>query len=343
MELDCIVCKVDGTGEESIGCDHCDGWVHFSCAKVDKSTAERILNFFCNDCTSPDRITVWRRVERNPEQLAEKPFYYDVNRIRGHRTVDSAREFLVSWKPTGRGSIRKTHLPSWEPEHHLDGAIDLLQQYCRDNSLPYSEIEGLMGANKDNEEARIQNWVTMPMILTTLGKLLLWEKVETTLDPVQWTGTFGNKDQLFFLKHGPHCFVLLYISSKELAYIADGSNVFRKDSNTAKEIQDLLDIRLVSLPFEQQLKIDYCGSSAVLIAFELVKLYSDRVTYRKLTTAKSRRAQVAKLLHKSESKSAVGRLAVTEQRVKCEVCGKTFRQKQRANLKRHMFNSHKIN
>lgn len=339
MDTDCKVCMRNGTGEDIVCCDHCHEWTHFGCANLNKVLVDRIRNFFCNDCTSPERITSWYRQERNEQQLAEKPLYFDVSSIMGHKLSDSGREFLVSWKPTGRGSTKTTHRPSWEPEKNLDGAIDILQQYCRENSLAYSEIEGLMGADETEEDARVKNWVSMEKVLSTLEKYRISFRVRSTIKAEEWT-EFGQEDKLFYLKYGPHCFVLLYIASKETAYIADGGNVFRRNFTISQEIKELLDIRLISLPFRQQVKADYCGSSAILIGIELLRLYDQGMSYTEVFCSKSMRRMLTTLLHKAESKSTVAPLGIVEQRLYCETCGKSYRQTQRKALKLHIRRAH---
>lgn len=333
----CMICKKDLIDSNLIQCDQCDKWTHYECAGLTSNLVDKIVNYFCNKCTTPNRITVWHRAQRNAQQRTEKQFYYDVRNIIGHKDGEDGREFLVSWDKVGRS---KTYpRPSWEPERNLDSAIDILQHYCRTNNLPLSEIEGLVGANRDAVDTRVQNWITMPVVLERFRKLKASLKVKTTLKAVEWAG-FGNTDGLYFLKHGPHCFVLLYIAARNLAFIADGTNSYRDDMQVAKEIKARLGVRLIWLPFSQQRKADQCGSSAVLIAIEMLKLHNRKATYEPLVCIKAVRDRLAKGVHKHESKPIIGRLELTQQWISCNFCGKKFQQKNRRALNMHIRNNH---
>lgn len=332
-----MICKID-KGEESrfIQCDHCDLWTHYECAKLTQSQVDRIVNYFCDKCTTPKRMNVWHRDERTAEQKREKAFYYDVRDIIGHREDDDGgRRFLVAWDKVGKSKTFPR--PSWEPECNLDSAIDILQHYCRTNSLPLSEIQGLVGANRDTEDPRVQNWVTMATILSRFRKLQVSSKLET-LEATEWTG-FEGVDKIYFLKHGPHCFVLLFIASRNLAFIADGTNSYRDNSQMAKEIKARLGVRLIFLPFNQQRKADHCGSSAVVIAIEMLRLHKNGPTYKQLVCTKTARDRQARV-HKHKSKSIVNRLELTQQWLECDFCGKKFQQKNRRALNMHIRNNH---
>lgn len=57
--------------------------------------------------------------------------------------------FLIEWKdvPKDDGDFR-----SLEPEIHLDGAIDILQRYCRPLNLDLSNIKRLLGGKREDDE-----------------------------------------------------------------------------------------------------------------------------------------------------------------------------------------------
>ena len=336
---DCTICKTE-TGGVSVQCDRCDFWVHVSCANLTERQVERIVNYFCDECSDEQHLTTWRRVRASERQKRIKErFYYEVREIRGFREGSTGREFLVGWQAVSRRGSSTGASCSWEPEHHLDGAIDLLQQYCRSNSLPLSEIEGLMGADENDEDTRIANWVSMSTILTTFTKYRALKLVRSNLGASEWTG-FGEDDHLYFLKHGPHCFVVLYVASKQLAYIADGGNVYRKNQEVAVEIKTKLGVRLISLPFDQQKMIDHCGSSAVQIGLEMLRLYERGVKYEELICAKGFRNKLAKIMHKSESKPEAKRLERRLKWIKCQFCDKKFMENQKRALRFHVTNRH---
>ena len=337
----CKVCTNFRPDVSVVQCDSCDDWIHCDCIGITKQQAEhKILNFYCgfNECKS---LTIWRREKATPDQKRIKlKHYFEVERIKDHRGSREKREFLVEWKncPVGRGRSGNVH--TWEPEGHLDGAIDFLQQYCRDKGLPASVVEGLMGASS-HQDHDTTNWLPMSILLDTFARMRTWLKLTSFhIVVTEWTG-FGNHDGLFFLKHDHHCFVLLYIHNRKSAYIADGSNEFRTNEELAQAIRAKLGIRLISLEFNQQRGVDHCVSSAILIGLELLRAYSLGTKPHELKVSKYWRNRLVKELHPHESApttSGAHRLNKS-QRHACSKCSKTFITKQGMNM--HFNRAHK--
>lgn len=71
---------------------------------------------------------------------------------------------------------------------------------------------------------------------------------------------FSEEDSIYFVSRRLHCHVLLYLSEYNMAYIADGGNVFRSHLDIAVEPRATLNTRLVSLEYNHQLKKDHCSS-----------------------------------------------------------------------------------
>lgn len=253
------------------------------------------------------------------------------------------REFLVDWEDTIDEETKQTVSwdPSWEPEIHCNGCLDLLQDYCRVKGIPFSENEALIGADPADEGHNMYNWITMNTVLEEFAKQRSRLKIKSPLTAAEWT-KFGKEDQLYFLRHEQHCYVLLHVNSRNLAFIADGGNKFRRDRQVANELKQRLNIRLVSLEFSQQLKIDHCGSSAILIGIELLRLHNRGFKFQRLSTSKSLRYDLTKYLHTQQSKP-VEQVPLREKRkaLACEICGKTFKSTQGRSLTMHLFNNHR--
>lgn len=337
---ECAQCRKE-TGEDIVGCDKCDKWLHYTCAGLTAEQVSRVINFFCKTCTNRQCFTTWRRVAATSAQKTMKRrLYHEVEAIHNHRTRGSQREFLIEWKgclaPRARVNVR-----TWEPEEYLDGAIDLLQLYCMEKEIPLSEIEGLQGAGPSSEQQSVQNWTTMSTLLAKFEQVRRQTKNSSTLLASEWF-QFGDQDQLYFLHHQQHCFVLLHIVSRRLAYIADGANIFRTDQQVAGEIKALLNIRLVPLEYTQQLGNDHCASSAILIGLELLKMHSRGIRFQKLITSKCLRAQVVKYLHRYES-STVAQTPLRQRRetLTCSFCDKTYKSTQASALRMHITRAHR--
>jgi hypothetical protein len=269
--------------------------------------------------------------------------YYIVKKILDHRTKTvnnvTTRHFKLEWNARDKSDKTK-YQTTWEPESHLDGCINLLQDYCKENKLEYSTVKGLLGADKGETGHNIKNWTTMDAILDKLAKLRSWKKQPATIKASEWT-SFGCENELFFLPHEQHCYVLLYIHHRRLAYVADGANLFRKSRTVADELKELLKIRLISLPYDSQLKVDHCGSSAILIAFELLKMYQSNMQFKRLVATKDMRAALIKSLHVHESKPmALPPLTERHKSLSCQFCNKRFKSTDGRALSMHIGRSH---
>lgn len=339
---DCIKCKTEDAGLMVIACDKCNSWTHFKCANLTESQAERIINYFCDTCRDAHHPISWRKaIPTKAQRLMKAKLYWEVQAILNHKVIDSERHFEVEWKdcPVKQGS--PVNVTSFEPESNLDGCLDLLQNYCLDNSLPLSEIRGLLGADPTQNGHDTRNWTSMSTILSTLSKWRSWRKVQSTLEASEWT-QFGNKDQLFYLRHEAHCYVLLYISDRKIAYIADGGNLFRTHQQIAQEIKQTLKVRLISLEFDHQLGIDHCASSAVLIGLAFLKMHTQQSSFRRLSVSKRWRKRLINSLHKMKSEPV--KLPPLRQRRKilsCDFCDKTYKSTEGKKLNMHIARAHK--
>lgn len=289
-DKDCKVCS-KATGERSIGCDKCDRWVHYSCADLTEEYVSMIINYFCLECEDEKHLTSWRKSRGTVAQrIRKEQDYYEVSNIIDHRECADHREFLIEWKATVQRTGRHEH--SWEPEKHFDGAIDILQKYCRDKTIALSKIKGLLGASLEQDNLNRENWTTLDNVLRTFEELRVHNKISQDIVTKEWGQFETGKDVLYYLKHDFHCYAILYVHKLEAAYIADGGNIFRTDQNIANEIRQIVKIRLISVTYDQQLKIDHCASSAVLIGVEMIRMHEKGLRLYKLTTCKFYRTEV---------------------------------------------------
>lgn len=342
MDSDCVRCNRQNTGEDSIQCDLCDCWTHFGCAKLDAQQVERIINYFCESCRDDEHLITWRRVLATEEQRVMKSkHYYEVASIKGHRNSGAKREFLVEWQDCPVKEGAEDNVCTWEPEKNLDGAIDFLQRYCQEKSIKLSEITGLLGADRDQDDHNVDNWVTLDTILEKLTKVRAWTKLASTLEASKWAG-FEDTDHLYFLEHDKHCFVILYVHNRDLAFIADGGNVFRNNKEVADQLKKTLGIRLVSLEFDQQLGIDHCGSSAVLIGLELLRMHSCGIKFQQLLASREVRRKLIQSMHASPSKLIKAHsLRQHRKALTCKFCKKSYKSNQSRALSMHITRVHK--
>jgi len=127
-------------------------------------------------------------------------------------------------------------------------------------------------------------------------------KVKPSIEAKEWSGSC-ERDGIYFVAVDFHCFVLLYYHHENFAYIADGGNQSRIKCEIGRTVKDLHSIRLVSLPSDQQTKNDCCGSSTVLIAIELLRMYNRGAGFQKLHRLKYTRDELVENRHPAANSS----------------------------------------
>lgn len=111
-----------------------------------------------------------------------------------------------------------------------------------------------------------------------------------------------NNDSICFVAFESHCYVALYYENQNFAYVADGQNMFACSVDKSTQVRALLGItRIRPVMFSQQAKVDFCGSSAVMIALEFVRWYRLGSMTKTIFCPTSWRAQIVGELHKFPS------------------------------------------
>ena len=88
---DCLVCQRQDTGELSVV------WSHIGFTNLTQREVDKILNHFCKDSRDKGILIIWRGCEPTEEQRQMRlKFYYEVEKIKGHRTRGEYREFGCS-------------------------------------------------------------------------------------------------------------------------------------------------------------------------------------------------------------------------------------------------------
>lgn len=259
--------------------------------------------------------------------------YFDIKAIKNHKTKRAgvgserriARSFLISWEGYGEEQ------DSWEPEEHLDGCIETLNAYLAKKNLKETAIKARVGASgKGNFNKK--NWVEIGRIMDAIKALMKLDSYRSGLEVSIFKNKLDKTDKLYLLQHRHHCFVILWRSDLNICYIADGSNSIYEEPDTEEEVSSILKTQIKTFKFMSQSAIDHCGSSAVSIARELLRLYRNREFYDKtnwpsqiIAPKKSHQAQVA-IFHKYESEKIDDREKKMQKCIfrRCSICGKGF-------------------
>lgn len=280
-------------------CSLCLQSFHTICEGFRDSDASLIDRFVCSACSLlTGSFSHWKQDDANEFWLNEKQkHYYDIEDIVNHEEIEINGEIVRFFEIKWHGYAETT----WEPEQHLDGCLDVLQNYCVHNNLVRSSIEGHFGYSEENEYNK-DNWVTISKVLETYDKFENRFFKDQHLSIEEWSGNLPSDDSILIIPLKFHLYVGLYISKKKLCIIADGGNQFFKHVKLARDLSELINCGLVSCYYEARVGIDHCGSSAVLIALEMKRAYFSGQLPIKLSPQPTLSSRVIKFMHKSDTK-----------------------------------------
>lgn len=258
--------RADPTKGDFAECDACERNFHLNCIGYPVGSSNKIRKFVCSSCRDDEHQTIWMALEPNRRKMNEKAReYYDVSAIVAHRLHRSYREFKVRW------SGYSPRHDSWLRERDLDGAIDILQDYCVDHSLELSNIEAFVGSS--SSEANPDAWITIQQAIECYKKVSKTHCRFVSILPaikINDSSDLPEETSILFMAFEHHCYVGLYQPNYPIIYVADGSN--KCESVEVREsLRSILGRSLQVRYFNQQVAVDHCGSSATLIALELAR------------------------------------------------------------------------
>lgn len=316
---------------KTIRCDECKKTIHLSCAMI--SSKDRIVVYYCDECELNDhsKVTLWAKTlygckEEDQEEVEAIIEHNEWEEQKDGKTI-TKREFRVRWKGYGEND------DTWHDEEYLHSCLDLLQHYCKEAKIPYSEIDGSMGADtSEPAEYNEKCWVTAKQIINIVNRQKNLYTYKSELDISLFNHKF-TKDEIFIVRHKSHCYVILYIKKAHQGYVADGLNL-STDYRVLDELRRRTKLNLRPLRYNLQTRRDHCGGSGACIALSLMKAYRTKLIPKKLTIAKSIRKKIMDALHKEPSKALVIRYDLKEKKTfRCHCGRKTF--KHEGALKRH--------
>lgn len=296
-------------------------------------TAKAIIVYHCKDCRQTKGVqTEWKLKRASKKKIIEKRnLYFTVEKILDHKADQgTSRKFLIKWK-----NFSATE-SSWEPEAHLDGCLSTLQGYCEDNGIPYSKIEGFVGAVPDSSGLNDNNWVK-PSTIVSMIKYFLDQRGHSNVIPVEVWDKLSGEDTLYIVPLEGHCYVVLYYAKKGFGYIADGGNNFIKDRDVEEDLSQMMNLILVPRKFDQQHGVDHCGSSAVVLSLEMINQYRLNIKPDSISVNMTLYKKVKALMHPdSSAQMTTSNISKFQPNLKCEICGKKFGKGRQRAYKRHI-------
>lgn len=342
--INCPICKKRHQ-DLWLQCSECKSYTHAKCANIDEHSAERLLEFYCSECESSlDIETLWEEEFASQHKATlKRREYHEVDEILGHSRsteTEPERTFLVKWAECSNPECDDS-ITTWEPESHLDGCVNRLNTYLRKVGEPLTTMRQLIGAS-NSQDVNKDIWIDMETTLNLFMKLKSWRHMDNVNIPIERWTNFKEQDGLYFLDYDSHCYVILYLYSENLGYLADGGNLFSAYKSVSAEIKRLLRIPLTQVKFNFQTRVDHCSSSAIAIGMELLRAYKKMIPNELICSAETykyilNKVYQVKSIHRFYYKSKVDQNYKPggSKRIKCFWCDKTYLTKDRRAFNMH--------
>jgi len=291
---------------------------HSECVGLEIIDIVGIETYVCKKCNAQTgELTSWKQRQPNVSKKAEKEkYYFEVERISGHQILaDRKYLFRIKWKGYKKQSIKL--------EENLDRYLDILQEYCLEHQLPRSELLGYYGHNDDGIQNR-RNWITIEQMIKTYQKFERYVYGAETISVLEWSRELPASDSIIVLPYTFHIYLCLYYARRQLCFIADDSNMFNSRYEVNAGLRKLIKCNMIGCFFDQQTKLDYCGSPAVLISLELKRAYFSLKLPLELAAPKRNVERVTAELHHFESNGLEKPLHEIRRKLKCVKCLKGF-------------------
>lgn len=268
--------------------------------------------------------------------------YFIVRKIiKHHIQPDNEILFYVNWE----GFSEQQN--SWEPEKNMDGAIDLVNEYRLKHNLPPTTLKKFAGAVEPNTEHR-NNWVTPNTVLEKLNSFSKHERFRSNIRIKEYTASdqLDDMDTLYITIIDFHMFTILHQPSKGQVLVADGSNSYIMNEESRKGIQELLRTdKIQSILFEGQEGVDQCGSSAIAIGLEFIRLYkTGEEIGEKMEVCKYYLNKAKKMLHKEPTTDKLTNRKsnmLKRPQLRCDECEWSTISTKRNGLSMHKRQAHK--
>lgn len=184
---------------------------------------------------------------------------YEVEQILQHReNTNGQTVYLVKWKNYSE------KFNSWETEECFLGAIETLNQYQLDHDLPLT-----VQTNNDEQPANKLNEVYPNKVINYIEAFKRLQQYRCDHVQIKQLIEKPNKETniIYIYLFEGHYYIIANL--KEKMILADGAN---HGTNIKEHVKKLFGRKPVITTFKQQKGTDHCGSSAIAITLELIRL-----------------------------------------------------------------------
>jgi len=282
-------------------CKGCHQPFHLECCALAENDAKK-YPFYCETC-KPERT-------------------YKVEAIRGMKITPNGRMFLIKWV----GYEKMTY----EIEDDLKDCISIVNAYLVSHNRPKSKFPEDTRVGAIDENVNKNDWMEISEVIVETQHLI--KRMNLSPLNISEFAETATSDCIQFTRYINHCYVLLFLAEQKLYILGDGENNFIEDESIKSVILSRVKARIHPVRFLQQLGDSHCGTSAVLIAIELIKLYKapgwrqiwpDTITVSNYVLSRLRRKY-----HKETHISISGKPNIAEWPVfKCQFCDYSKRSK----------------
>lgn len=255
---------------------------------------------------------------------------YVAQEIIGHRKDSTGRQmFLVHWQGYDRDEDH-----TWLYEDDLRKCDELVPDYCSKHPGVTTRIKRLGGASVlSGRPTNVDNWISLDLVKSqVLQHLNMGSYKSSGLEIVE---VVSVQDQpsltedttpstLFLVLHGSHFYSILYDSKSRSAWGSDGANLLSEESEVHTQLSELLGCPLTPLRIELRFGVDHCGSLAVGVALELVRMFKrDELGTGRLHPPSKLVSKIIQRLHPEPSVPMSGRVAINQRaKFTCRHCDK---------------------
>lgn len=337
-------CGQPDSYDNLIQCEECIKWYHMKCQGITQVEADLVEKFLCHSCKSDDSSSHSETVSSDTSSSDDENIpdgEFEVDKILGHKIMDGKIIYNVRWK--GYGPEEDSYLSAKE----LVNAHLMVEKYRLEHGITIgtvykpSKVGFLSSSSARGDLYSEENWIDIDTILKCINTYSS-RRSYTRIINVELFDTIKTRDHIYVVQFVTHAIVALCQYDERICYLCDGSNQVITSKRVQSHLLQLFpNFDLKFIRFDHQRNVDHCGSSAVLIALEFMRLYgsSSQIPHT-LTVERSVQERLVSTFHKERSTKLGSWIPIKNNLPvnSCTKCGKTFKSRDRRPLVTHMRN-----